>query len=210
MNLSKMESILTNLFFWIRFAHYKLEVRIFNALGLPIKHSIERLLTSLRIVSYIINPDNSIDLTANANYISFSLEKFPIKIRKVDGNFIYNVDVTTLKGCPEIINGSFYCANSNLTSLDYGPKIVRDICCDNNNITSLKGFPSYLNGHVSFLGNPVQEIIDLCPSKDFVELLNEYDVIRGNSVVETRLRQALEDSRGNVPGEFKFKHYKLI
>jgi hypothetical protein len=55
------------------------------------------------------------------------INKIPLWFKniEIDGRFYcYNIGLTTLEGCPEIINKSFTCAFNNLTTLQYCPKYV--------------------------------------------------------------------------------------
>ena len=58
--------------------------------------------------------------------------------------------LTSLKGCPEVVNGYFNCSNNHLTSLEYAPEEVSGYFdCSNNNIKTLSAedFPK-VNGIV--------------------------------------------------------------
>jgi hypothetical protein len=52
--------------------------------------------------------------------------------------------VTTLKGAPDVIDGSLNCGICHLSSLEYGPKIVKGNfdCSGNSGLTSLLGAPT--------------------------------------------------------------------
>jgi len=60
-----------------------------------------------------------------------------LEIRKVNGYFdCGNNNLTSLKGCPDIVDGIFSCNYNYLTSLEHGPKKVGDNywCYDNKKI----------------------------------------------------------------------------
>ena len=65
----------------------------------------------------------------------------------VDGNFYYNYNkLKTLKGCPEIV-GIFNCSYNRLESLEGCPQIInKDFYCNHNKLTSLKGCPEIIEG----------------------------------------------------------------
>ncbi len=64
-----------------------------------------------------------------------------------DSYYCNNEKMTSLEGCPEIINGNFNCNNNELISLKYRPKIINgDFCCINTGIHSLIGCPELING----------------------------------------------------------------
>lgn len=209
--MEPMYSSIFNLISYIRYALFKLELKFLRNFKPTTEYHIKKLCSDFNITQYSINPDGSIDINANT-IIHINLENFPIKIKSVRGDFSYNTQVTSLKGCPERVEGKLICRFNKLTSFEGCPKFIGNgIFCEHNNISSFKGFPEVLNGVLSFMENPAVEILNLNANREFIDLLNEYDVIRGNRVVETRLRQALEDSGcRDIPEEFNFKHYELI
>ena len=84
-----------------------------------------------------------------------SLEGSPEVIR---GNFdVTDNNLTSLKGSPVKIFGNFSCYNNKITSLEYGPEIVTgnyDVGADNN-LTSLKGAPMSVGGDFTIYGAEV-------------------------------------------------------
>lgn len=145
------------------------------------------------IKHYSINEDGSIDVDDSKVYLfNKELKSIPLIFRNVNGNFNchYNL-LQSLEGSPRSIRGNFDCSN--------------------NQLVSFRGFPEYVRGYIFLIGNPFYEIFRLNQKMDFIEMLNEYDVIREDKVVEVRLRQALSDSGGNdAIDDFKFKYYKVI
>jgi len=72
-----------------------------------------------------------------------------LEIRTVEGSFdcSYN-ELTSLKGCPEIITRSFDCSYNELTSLKGCPeKANGHFDCGCNNLTSLKHGPKKVDGN---------------------------------------------------------------
>jgi len=60
--------------------------------------------------------------------------------------------ITSLKGCPEKVK-AFFCSDNDLTSLEGGPTIVDGTFnCSNNPIQTMKGSPNVITGH-SFMNN---------------------------------------------------------
>jgi hypothetical protein len=99
--------------------------------------------------SYIINDDLTIDVDGffamswNGNFPEF------IKFKKVTSNFqISRCNMTSLRGCPEIVHGSFECHSNNLKNLIGGPiKVDENYGCSlNPNIQSLAGIAKYIGG----------------------------------------------------------------
>jgi hypothetical protein len=70
--------------------------------------------------------------------VSIDINKIPLWFKdiEIDGDFeCYNCNLTSLEGCPQIVNSSFYCSRNYLTSLEYCPKYVgKSFWCRNNNV----------------------------------------------------------------------------
>lgn len=166
-----------------------------------------------RIKNYSINDDGSIDVNGNVRFpINRKMRKLPLRFKNVSHSFYCNnLGLKTLEGCPEKVFGVFSCAENNLTSLKGCPKTVGSFFeCYNNDIYSFEGISESYFYFLNCDGNPIDEIYALCPTKDFIEMIEEYQAINEYKIIEIRLRQALEDSGGLVPEEFRFENYSLI
>ena len=63
----------------------------------------------------------------------------------VDGDFIIEYkDLTSLKGCPKIVTGTFDCNSNHITSLEGGPRAAFKYNAFQNKLISLKGAPKYV------------------------------------------------------------------
>ena len=120
-------------------------------------------------IKYVINEDRSVDVRCNPGWgvrIS-AIEtddiliggKLPFKFGNLIGNFTFSdgsdsIQISTLYGCPESIDGNFNCNKSGISSFIGGPKnITGSLECGNNeHLMSLDGFPMYVGG-VVWLGN---------------------------------------------------------
>lgn len=167
------------------------------------------------IKNYTINSDGSIDVDGNVNLNNKGLKKLPLKFGKVTGTFYCsNNQLTSLEGSPQYVGGSFYCSFNRLTSLQGCPESVGDrFDCSHNQLTSLVGSPRSVSGYfnccnnqlrslehfpqvggdIYLYDNPVDNIWQLFKDKDKIELLNDYDVIRGNSIIIDRLNEFLQE-----------------
>lgn len=203
------------------------------------KFSIESICSDIGLKDFTVNGDGSIDVNSGDVIIDGPHlnkdRKIPLKFRNVFEDFVCAyANLSSLEGCPETVGGSFTCSHNNLLTLEYGPRKVQSgfrcngnqltslkgcpervgggLDFSNNNILSFRGLPEFIGGYIYCVNNPIDQIYRLHSVKEFAELINEYDVIReGNKVVETRLRQALEDSNcKKIPDQFKFKNYELI
>ena len=109
------------------------------------------------------------------------------------------------------VSGNFYCDNNQLTSLKGAPSYVRGhFYCSYNSLTSLEFAPSYVGHDFYCSGNPIFEIYSLFNNKKCIESINEYDVIQGKSIVLSRLEEVYHDLGMEIPVKFNFKYYKLI
>lgn len=198
------------------------------------RNDIEAICHVHKIKDYIINEDESVDVNGNVRLLGIRNGKIPLKFRNVSGDFnCSNNNLTSLEGSPQSVGEDFDCSQNILLSLKGGPESVKgDYLCGVNSLSSLEGSPKIIgcafwchhNYLKSFKGapevigrefqcfeNPVYEIYRINPCFEFVEMLNEYDVIHGNKVVELRLRQALEDSKSKfMPEKLSFRFYEVI
>ena len=132
------------------------------------------------IENYTINPDESIDVNASVRLSYKRLKKLPLKFNKVNGSFYCdNNKLTSLEGCPKEVNGGFDCDRNKLTSFEFAPKIIRgEFVCWNNNIKSFEYFPSYVKSDFYCSFNPIYEVWKLFRDLNKIELLNDFDIFR--------------------------------
>ena len=105
---------------------------------------------------YKRNADNTITISSSVDLKGMkltSLTEMPFRIKHVKGSFdIRENELTSLQGCPEIVNFSFNCSKNLLTTLEGGPKEVNGglsqdyFCSDNPNLISLKGIAQFTGG----------------------------------------------------------------
>lgn len=172
------------------------------------KHrDIKKLCKDYSINNYTINDDDSIDI-----YNSFALHvkrtNIP-KFRNVGGNFYYSLHTSVLEGCPINVDGNFVCMSNGLRSLNDGPKKVGGdydcsnnhltsligcassiggrLNCSNNNITSFEGFPINFTGSFNCNHNPIFAVWQLFREVTKIELFNDYDIIRDDTIIMDRL-----------------------
>ena len=110
--------------------------------------SIDEICYEFGVRNYTINDDGSIDVKGGVNIPTSGLTEIPITFNKVSGTFYcQNSDLTTLKGSPRLVEGSFYCQKNKLTSLEGGPEHVgNSFYCYENELTDLKGSPKFIGG----------------------------------------------------------------
>jgi len=138
------------------------------------------------------NSDGSIDYDGNVNFNRNkriqSINKIPIKFRKVSGNFACaDCDLFTLENCPEEVGGFFDCSFNNLTTLKWCPKkiggwfncgknrlttlkgcvkeVKGNFHCHSNQLTSLEHGPKIVDGFFSCSDNPNLTSLRNCPRK---------------------------------------------
>jgi hypothetical protein len=181
------------------------------------KHrNIKKMCRKYKIEEYTINDDDSIDIHG----YSFTLRdrKFPLKLRSVRDGFYYAIHSKLIENSPINVGGNFYCSNNVLTSLVGGPERVGgNYDCRNNKLTSLVGCASHVGGELdcssnkyltSFEGFPrtygafrcrytnidaIYQLFDRDASK--IELFNDYDIIRDDTIILERLMDFLEETK---------------
>jgi len=114
-----------------------------------------------KIENYTINDDLSIDVNGDVELDSKNLKYLPLKFNYIGGGFYcpYNVELKSLEGCPQTVNGDFYCYYNKLKSLEGCPQTVNgDFYCFNNNLKTLKGCPQTVNGNFSCDNNELKSL----------------------------------------------------
>jgi len=99
--------------------------------------------------------------TIEPSWITFTAE---MSGKPWNGNFHYtSTDLTTLKGGPSLVSGSFACYNNKLTSLEGAPSFVNGkIDVANNKLTSLHDVHKIIkkmNGIFWARGNPITSCV---------------------------------------------------
>ena len=97
-----------------------------------------------------------VDVKGNFNCSSMNLEDLKgIKFGKVDGDFYCaNNQLTTLEGAPQSVGSSFYCYGNQLTTLEGAPQSVGGgFFCNDNQLTTLKGAPKTIRGYFNCYDN---------------------------------------------------------
>lgn len=98
----------------------------------------------------------------------------------------------SLKGGPITVGGGFNCCNNIINNLDGAPKSVGYFNCTNNRLTSFEGFPDSIRNWMDVSHNPVYELWKLFDDINKIELFNDYDIVRGNTIVLDRLNSFLQ------------------
>lgn len=96
-------------------------------LGLGKGALIKKWLEDLNVDFYKINSDYTIDVDGNCHLQNENLGPLPeyIKFHKINGNFdIHGNNLSSLRGCPDIVKGYFDCTDNGLTSLKFAPDVV--------------------------------------------------------------------------------------
>jgi len=102
----------------------------------------------------LINVDGTVGRDDLINFVKNG--KLIIQFSTVTGHFFCcGLGLTTLEGCPKIVDKSFYCNDNKLTSLEGGPREVGgDFCCYGNKLTSLEGAPETIGHDFHCYDNP--------------------------------------------------------
>ena len=122
--------------------------------------NIDEICYKFGVRNYTINDDGSIDVKGDVSIPTSGLTEIPITFNKVSGTFYcQNSDLTTLKGSPRFVGGSFYCHKNKLTSLLGGPKSVGgEFYCVANELINLKGCPEHIGGDFHCSNNKLTDL----------------------------------------------------
>jgi hypothetical protein len=116
-------------------------------------------LKQANITNYTINDDLSIDVSSDIIIQRSQMSGFtnlPVKFRTVYGSFhMENLPLTTLKGCPDEVDGVFNISRSKITNLEGSPKLVRSkfVIDNTRTLVSTKGMTPTIHGSVDLSYN---------------------------------------------------------
>lgn len=168
------------------------------------------------IENYTVNSDGLIDVNGGVDLRYLKLTKLPVKFGTVSGDFYCNSNkLTTLEGSPNHVGGDFYCADNKLTTLEGAPNHVGgnldctynqlttlegaphhvgyDFNCEYNRLTTLEGAPRHVGRGFYCEYNPIYSIWVLIWNKDVIDLLNDYDCLRGTDIIIDRFNEFLQE-----------------
>lgn len=177
------------------------------------------------IRDYTINDDYTVDVDNNVYLYRCDLSSIPIQFGRVNGffNISYN-NLKSLEGSPSYVEGEFHCSSNELKTLKDGPKFVGGNYVAGNNINMDKleisdvtvkkmfsisgcnirdfiGFPKCRTIFIS--PNPIINIWLLFNDVNYIELFNDYDIIRdGKDIILYRLNAFLDDIGKPRPDEY--------
>lgn len=125
------------------------------------KQEIYDYLDELDVLYYTVNDDLTVDSKFNVNLYDMIMEdELPFNFNHVKGVFeIDSNDLTSLKGCPKIVEKGFYCNDNLLTTLENGPvESNGGYYCENNQLTSLKGSPKFVGSVFNCCNNELTSL----------------------------------------------------
>jgi hypothetical protein len=136
-----------------------------------------------------------------------------IRFGSVTGDFICsNNQLTSLQGCPQIVDGNFLCDTNRLTSLEGAPEQVgRDFHCGNNSLTSLAGSPEQTgrdflcgnNSLTSLVGGPSEVGGDFfCHNNKLTSLEGSPRYVREDFLCTGNMLVSLEGLPLKIGGSF--------
>ena len=131
-------------------------------------------------------------------------------------------NLVTLKGAPKYVGGDFNCHDNDLKTLEGLGEVHGDFYCHNNKdggrirdeggknkIYSFEFLPKHITGFYPY-GNPINEVWSLFADVSKIELFNDYDIIRGKSIILDRLNDfLLEIGKPSVKSVNGYICYKL-
>lgn len=151
---------------------------------------------------FVVNVENGVEIDlANRN-----LDFIPVKFGKTGSFYCYNNNLTSLKGCPDVINGNFSCRKNNLLYLDFIPDVRHGgFYYDENPIHNL--IATLLNKSSTNLYN-----LGFSTTRKVIEYLNDYDVVKGNKIYLDNLKEVLYiyDIDCNIDNLYKLDDYIIV
>ena len=105
--------------------------------------------------------------------------------------------LTSLKGAPKIVNGSFNCSFNKLTSLEGVSEVVRLFLCSHNQLTSLEGGPKKVGGGF------------YCNDNQLTSLEGAPEEVGGDFGCSNNRLTSLEGAPREVNGDFKCENNRL-
>jgi hypothetical protein len=199
------------------------------------KLKIKYLCLKYGIEGYTINKDYSIDVNNSVYLSNKELKKIPIKFNYVSGNFFCaNNQLTSFENFPKKIGNKLDASHNKIKTLKDLPDIdngvpntidvFHSIDLSYNEISSFEGAKDvYRKRNVSFINidaNPITKVWNYILSgkeqqdiDELINLINEYDIIRGDEIILHRLNDFLMDQGRNPVKKHKyriFSRHKLI
>jgi hypothetical protein len=109
--------------------------------------------------------DGIVDVDGGVDLRDFNGSAIPVQFGNVTGNFeCPRLSLTSLKGCPQLVEGNFVCYSSSITSLEYAPQFVGGYFnCYLTKITSFHDIHKQIN-HISnefYCGGDVTHLLGL-------------------------------------------------
>jgi len=152
------------------------------------------------ITNYVINSDGSIDVRGDVDLSRKDLVRFPLRFRKVSGDFLCHTNqLETLDGCPKEVGRDFDCGNNQLQTLEGGPEEVGfSFRCDNNQLVTLEGSPKKVGSDF------------WCDSNKLVTLEGSPKYVGGDFLCGRNKLETLEGSPKKVNGSFNCIYNNLI
>jgi hypothetical protein len=129
--------------------------------------------------------------------------------------YCQNNQLISLEGCPKSVGEGFYCQNNQLMTLEGGPKSVGgDFWCNHNQLISLDGCPKSVGGDFYCDNNPCypiyEEWIDTDRRDELLDMMKDYDFLRGNTINWYLLEAFFNDAGLRVPTIVEFRFYYKI
>ena len=119
----------------------------------------------------------------------------------------YNMDLIEIISIPNNCN-ELYCDNNQLSSLLGCPSYVGgDFNCDNNKLTTLEGGPNEIGYDFYCSGNPISNVYNIFNDyKEYQDSL-DYNYLRGTDIVKSRFEEALQEIGKTAPKSIKGYNY---
>jgi len=189
------------------------------------------------IECYTINKDYSIDVNNSVYLSNKELKKIPIKFNYVSGNFFCaNNQLTSFENFPKKIGNKLDASHNKIKTLKGLPDVngligyaltfdgFHAIDLSHNEISSFEEskdvYRKRNKSYINLNANPITKVWNYILSgkeqqdiDELINLINEYDIIRGDEIILHRLNDFLMDQGRNPVKKHKyriFSRHKLI
>lgn len=118
------------------------------------KLKIKKWLDDMGIVNYVILENGHVDVNGFVDLKNKNLAFIPVQFNHVSGSFYCSGNrLTSLKGCPVIVDKAFSCSRNKLDDLEFSPKKTASFFCIKSDLKSLRGSPEIIYGSFTVENN---------------------------------------------------------
>jgi len=134
------------------------------------------------VMNYTVNSDKSVNVIGDLSFPEFAsfLKELPLNFNIVSGDFDCSLlkNLTTLKGAPVEVGGTFNCSYTSINSLEFAPKKAKHLIFDNSVESIVNGNTTCIYKHVTIISrtsNSISRQIDkLVQNTEYLPIIFKY------------------------------------